>query len=280
MEVRRLAPTLLAAFSLALPVASGAQSELTARQAMTLHSIVGGLQGTMRGLQALYLIDEGEMLPWSVAYTESGATLTASGLLDGVPVSLTGTGTLTGVAGADIGWAATWAGTYGAEPLTGTDAAVWHWDAALGAYGSMDRTFDGRVGAASDTWIDTGASLLFNLFNRLKLPGWEHDPKYGPDHNLTREELDQMREVIRRGGRLVPPGTPCHRLTAVGVKGSYDYASAGCGDNSSGEFDGGNGVGASTVTPEPATGLLLAGGLAATLLVRARRPRRHARIRR
>ena len=137
--------------------------EMTTEEAIPLTSTLEGFNSVIAGLGTLQAFDSGTVADWSTEYTSSGSTLSAIGTINGSPLNLNYSGTLSGQFGVeDLTWTGNWTGSLGNTFISATDSATFFYDSQSSGYGALDFAQDGILNTSSLV----ASRSLFNYFVR------------------------------------------------------------------------------------------------------------------
>lgn len=249
--------------------ARAASQTLTVQEAMSISAALEGWHSVVTGLQINFGQDSNAQLSWNMSYTGSSATFSATGTLDGQPLSATlNSGSLTGTWGSQLDWSGTWSVDLGGKSFTASDSVKWGYDSGVGGYTSSD-FYQSASGTGSDKWYVGSTGSLLTRAGAVDTAGWtgsiaadpNQDPStWGQFWNSMQRAWDKLWDKLTNPDKWADkPG--CNGSVTATVKGSVDASSSGCGSSSSVVLHSGSGSG-STVVPEPGTLLLFgAGGL-------------------
>jgi len=238
-------------------------------------STIEGWNSILWGLQEYAGYDTCLSMSFQMAYTENSATFTLSDnqMLNGKPLSISGSGFLAGNVGSeDLTWTSSWTGSYDGNPLSTNDTAGWLMDEAKVGYSGISFNQTGVVDISSSViWSVSGAGTASEVVNGSTVP---------LKTDLLRSTADYVRVDETRDITVTTPEKTTSSTGTLNQKYSLTNSSGGVtgydtlaklaakdgGINptmikSLGTFGGGAGSGCGS--PEPATVCLLGlGGLA------------------
>ncbi|MBI4579333.1 MAG: PEP-CTERM sorting domain-containing protein [Planctomycetes bacterium] len=121
---------------------------MSAREALSVFAAMEGVNGMLMGIQDYGGYDIGSEFALSGTYSEHGAEVTiSSASLNGAPLNLSFSGSLSGTWGENLAWSGTWTGSHGSETVSGNDLGVWLWDASDAGYYGFDFDQSGESGS-------------------------------------------------------------------------------------------------------------------------------------